>query len=97
MPERVLRAVASPATIFWAPVLPAAINVAIHALLMIYGWALIGWSPLRFIVTMLVVHMLIAGQGTRLPHMSNLIMCWARTLIPTRNLPRIRKIRRYAP
>jgi hypothetical protein len=97
MPERVLRAVATPPTIFWAPYLPAAINMGLHALLMVYGLSLLKISPLVFIVTLLLVHGFIAGQGARAPHLSTLIMCWARGLIPTKNLPRRRRVKRYAP
>ena len=97
MPERVMRAVANPPTIFWAPYLPAAINMGFHAMLMVYGWALFKVSPLTCIVSLLLCHGFIAGQGARQPHLSTLMICWARTLLPTRNLPRRKGIRRYAP
>jgi type IV secretory pathway VirB3-like protein len=97
MPERVLRAVANPPTIFWAPYLPAAINMGLHMLLMVYGWGLLRLSPLTFIVTLLLVHIFIAAQGARQPHLSTMIICWSRNLLSTRNMPRTKRVRRYAP
>jgi type IV secretory pathway VirB3-like protein len=97
MPERVLRAVAVPPTIFWAPLIPAVLNVSFWAIAMLFSLAAFQISPLRYIVLLFVCHILIAGQAARNPHLSTLLLCWARTISPTKNLPRKARVKRYAP
>lgn len=96
MPEKILKAVALPSTLFWAPQLPALGNMGIHALLMIYGWAFAKLSPLMFIVSFLVMHIFIAAQGAREPHLTTILQAWAITKKGTRNLNK-GKTRKYVP
>jgi hypothetical protein len=96
MPEKILKAVANPPTIFWAPQLPAMVNMALHALLMIYGWGLGNVSPLVFIVSNVLCHVIIAIQGAREPHLSSIIQAWAVNLKRTTNLHK-GPTRKYVP
>jgi hypothetical protein len=72
----VLRVVAEPPQVFWAPLLPAAGNVLINITSMIFGIMGFNMNPLPFFVTMLVGHVLIAGYASRDPHLSGLISAW---------------------
>lgn len=96
MPERILKAVALPSTLFWAPQLPALANMALHSLLMIYGWAFARLSPLTFIISLLICHIFIAGQGAREPHLTTVLQAWAVSKKGTRNLVKS-KTRKYVP
>ncbi|MFN5609487.1 MAG: hypothetical protein ACK5UY_05325 [Holosporales bacterium] len=86
MPEKILRAVANPATLFWAPQLPAGINMAVHAFFIIYGWGIFRMSPLIFIASFFICHIVIASQGVREPHLSTMIRAWLFGRRRTRNL-----------
>jgi len=96
MPERILKAVSQPSTLFWAPQIPAMANLALHALLMIYGWTFAKLSPLTFIVSFLLMHIFIASQGAREPHLTTVLQAWAVSKKGTRNLVKS-KTRKYVP
>ncbi|MFN8694311.1 MAG: hypothetical protein ACK5XX_07885 [Holosporales bacterium] len=100
MPEKVLRAVAYPPQLFWAPQVPAGVNMALHAFLMIYGWMIFKMSPLIFIASFFATHAAIASLGQREPHMTTLIQAWMFTIQKrTRNLvrPKNNRIRKFSP
>jgi hypothetical protein len=75
----ILRVVAEPPQIFWAPVLPAAGNVLLNITAMLFGIVVAKLNPILFFVTMIVGHALIAGYAVRDPHLSNLIPAWIET------------------
>ncbi len=73
------------------------LNMGLHALLMIYGWAFAKWSPLGFIVSFVVFHVFIAAQGVREPHITTLIHAWAESRKTTKNLVKTRNKKKYVP
>jgi hypothetical protein len=98
MPEKVMRAVASPPTLFWAPMQPAIINMGLHALGIVYAWGLFKVSPLLIIVSVICFHLILAAQGAREPHMATLVPAWFITKKPTHNLIKAKRgIRKYVP
>jgi hypothetical protein len=82
----VLRVVAEPPQVFWAPLLPAAGNVLINITAMIFGIMGFNVNPLPFFITMLVGHVLIAGYASRDPHLSGRISAWMVSRRKTANL-----------
>lgn len=86
MRTMVLRVVAEPPQIFWAPVLPAAGNVLFNVFLMLFGIVLYNVNPIPFFITAIVGHALIAGYAVREPHLSTLIAAWMETRKKTVNL-----------
>lgn len=82
----VLRVVAEPPQVFWAPLLPAAGNVLINITAMLFSIMGFNVNPLPFFVTMLVGHILIAGYASRDPHLSGLISAWMVSRRKTTNL-----------
>ena len=82
----VLRVVAEPPQVFWAPLLPAAGNVLINITAMLFGIMGFNVNPLPFFVTMLVGHLLIAVYASRDPHISGLISAWMVSRRKTINL-----------
>lgn len=81
-----LRVIAEPPQVFWAPLLPAAGNVLINITAMLFGIMGFNVNPLPFFVTMLVTHVLIAGYASRDPHISGLISAWMVSRRKTVNL-----------
>lgn len=86
MRTMLLRVVAEPQQIFWAPVLPAAANVMLNVSAMMFCIVLFNVNPLPFFVTSLVGHAVIAGYAVREPHLSTLIAAWMETRRKTVNL-----------
>ena len=82
----VLRVVAEPPQVFWAPLMPAAGNVLINITGMLFGIMAFNVNPLPFFVTLLVGHGLIAGYAARDPHISGLISAWMVSRRKTGNL-----------
>ena len=72
MREPILKAVAMPPKLFWAPFLPAAANLAIQFPLMFLGLAA-NLNPLFFVVSIVFVHVFICIYGSREPHLSNMM------------------------
>ena len=86
MRTMLLRAVAEPPQIFWAPILPAASNVLLNTSVMLFGIVGFDVTPIPFFATMIIGHILIAGYAVRDPHLSNLITAWMETRRRTTNL-----------
>jgi hypothetical protein len=86
MPEKILRAIANPPTLFWAPQLLAMVNMGMHAIFMIFGWGFFRVSPLPFIVSLIVFHLILASMAQREPHLATLWQSWGRGTKKTTNL-----------
>jgi hypothetical protein len=82
----VLRVLAEPPQIFWAPVLPAAGNVLLNVTVMLFGIIIYNVNPIPFFITALIGHGFIAGFAVREPHLSNLMTAWIETRRKTANL-----------
>ena len=88
MKTPILKAVAMPPKIFFAPMMPAVLNCAVQMALMI---ALMGAfpgeiNPLTFIFTFTIVHVILVVYGVREPHMSKILMSRGPFLMPTKNV-----------
>lgn len=84
-----LRVVAEPPQVFWAPLMPAAGNVLINITGMLFGIMGFNVNPLPFFATLLVGHALIAGYAARDPHIAGLISAWMVSRRKTANLVRV--------
>lgn len=96
MRTMVLRVIAEPSQIFWAPVLPAAANVLLNVTLMMFFILLYNVTPIPFFVTTLIGHGLIAAYAIRDPHLSTLMTAWMETRRKTRNMVPVRG-NKYVP
>lgn len=90
MREPILKAVAMPPRIFWAPAVPAIINVAVQLSIM-FLWITSdlgsgGSNPLFFIATIVFVHIFIIIYGVKEPHLSNMMRAWGPLASPSRNV-----------
>ncbi len=96
MRTMVLRVIAEPPQIFWAPVLPAAANIFLNVAIMLFSITIFNVNPVPFFITSVVGHALIAGYAVRDPHLSTLMTAWMETRRKTTNLLRV-KGNKYVP
>ena len=73
MREPILRAVAMPPKMFWAPMLPAAINLAVQFPFMFIGMGVLGVNPLLFVFPIVTVHIFLIIYGAKEPHLSTMV------------------------
>lgn len=86
MREPILKAVAMPPRIFWAPLLPAALNFAMQTPFMLL-WVATGRNPLVFAGTVAFVHAIIVIYSVPEPHLSKMTESKGRNgPITTRNV-----------
>ena len=86
MREPLLRAVAMPPRIFWAPFLPAGINLAIQFPFMFMGMGIFNMNPLVFVVPIVIAHIFLIVYGAREPHLSSMIRAFGRVAPKSKNL-----------
>lgn len=73
MREPILKAVAMPPKMFWAPFVPAAANFAIQCPLMFIALGVWDTNPLVFIPSVVIGHLFLIVYGAREPHLSNMM------------------------
>lgn len=73
MREPILRAVAMPPKMFWAPFLPAVTNLAVQFPFMFIGMGVLGWNPLVFVFPIVIVHVFLIVYGSKEPHLSTMM------------------------
>ena len=72
MQEQILKAVAVPVRILWAPAVPALINFGLQVPFLLM-WLSLGRNPLLFLITIPIGHLIILAYSTEEPHLSNMI------------------------
>ena len=92
MREPILKKVAMPPTLFWAPMYIAVMNFIMQMGIMVI---LIGAfpgqiNPLAFIFSFTIVHVFLVVYGFREPHLSKILMSRGPFLMPTKNVYRSR-------
>lgn len=85
MREPIFKAVCMPPRIFWAPMVPAMLNVAVQAPLLLL-WVGTNHNPMLFIFTIVCVHVFIVIYSVKEQHLSNMIRAWGPLSSPTRNV-----------
>lgn len=94
MREPILKAVAMPPRIFWAPMVPTMLNVAVQVPIM-FLWIASdigsgGSNPIWFMGTIVLVHIFIIIYSVHEPHLSNMMRAWGPMATPSRNVYRAR-------
>ncbi|MDD3669433.1 MAG: hypothetical protein PHX68_04085 [Alphaproteobacteria bacterium] len=77
MQEPILKAVAMPPRIFWAPMVPALGNFLIQGVFLLM-WITTNHNPIVFIPSILAVHVFLIVYGVRDPHLSNMLKSFGR-------------------
>ena len=86
MREPILKAVAMPPRIFWAPMLPAGINLATQIPIMFIGMGAFQMNPIVFLPPILVGHIFLIIYGSREPHLSTMIRTYGPMAGGSKNL-----------
>lgn len=72
MREPILKAVAVPVRVLWAPMIPALANVSIQAPILFF-WVAMEKNPMIFMITLFLVHIIIVAYSVKEPHLSNML------------------------
>lgn len=86
MREEILKAVAQPPKILWAPMVPAIINLGIQFPVMFMGIGTAGLNPLFFIFLIIGSHVALVFAGLREPHLSTMLQAYGQTYRQSSNL-----------
>lgn len=76
MREPILKAIAMPPRIFWAPFLPAVVNLAIQFPFMFIGMGIFEMNPLVFVFPIVFAHVFLIIYGAREPHLSAMVRAY---------------------
>ena len=79
MREPILKAVAMPPRLFWAPMQIAGANMAVHLSMMLILIAVLDLNPLWVIASLLATHATLVSYGTREPHLGHMLMAWGKS------------------
>lgn len=86
MRDMILKAVAQPPKIFWAPVLPALLSAGIQTPVMFMAVGMADINPLVFVISIVSFHLLFIGWGVKEPHLSTMIQAFGQTFKTTQNM-----------
>lgn len=78
MQEPILKAVAMPPRIFWAPFYLAVLNLVVQFPLMLFWVVFAQGSPIWFIFTILIAHIFLIMHSSYDPHLYLMIVAWVR-------------------
>lgn len=79
MREPILKAVAMPPRLFWAPMQIAGANMAVQLALMLIFIAVADLNPLWIICCLLITHAILVSYGTKEPHLGHMLMAWGKS------------------
>ena len=87
MREPILKAVAMPMKVFWAPMSPAVANFIIQMVIwLLLSAAYEAVNVLIFAVTIVIVHVIIIILGKKEPHLSMILQSRGPFLAPSKNV-----------
>lgn len=96
MREQILKAVAAPPKILWAPFLPVLLNIGVQFPFMFAAIGTFDTNPLVFVATIVSVHLGIVIWSSKEPHISNMIQGFGQCYRVTHNLYKV-KGKKFAP
>ncbi len=96
MREVILKAVANPPKILWAPYLTAFINLGLQFPIMFISMSMFKSNPIIFMGTIAIGHIAAIIYGAKEPHISAMIMSFGASAKKTTNLYRVRG-NKFAP
>ena len=73
MKEPILRAVAMPPRLFWAPMAPVGANLGVQLPMALFTQTFSSMNPLWFVATTVLAHIVIIILGVREPHLSKMM------------------------
>ena len=94
----ILIPVAHPVTVAWVPMQIAGLNVTFHVVVLIFANVFMkSVSPLPFLISLVVVHLILIVVCNREPHLWSIMQATGRSVRTTRNIIPKRKGIRLAP
>lgn len=96
MREEILKAVAQPPKVLWAPMVPALMNLGVQFPMMFIGMGIGGANPLYFVALIITAHAVLVGLGIKEPHLSTMLQAYGQTYKKTTNLYSV-KGNKFAP
>lgn len=96
MRDEILKAVAQPPKVLWAPMVPAVINLGIQFPVMFMGIGLGQLNPLFFVTSIILSHIVLVFAGVKEPHLSTMLQAYGQTHKATTNLYTV-KGEKYEP
>lgn len=73
MKEPILRAIAMPPRLFWAPMAPAGANLGVQLPMALFVQTFSNLNPLWIVVTLVIAHIGIIIAGVKEPHLSKMM------------------------
>ena len=86
MREEILKAVAQPPKVLWAPMVPSIINLGVQFPVMFMAIGVADANPLFFVLTIIMSHIMLIYAGIREPHLSTMLQAFGQTYKKTTNL-----------
>lgn len=86
MREEILKAVAQPPKVLWAPMVPAIINLGVQFPFMFMGIGVADVNPLYFVTCIIMSHIALVFAGLKEPHLSTMMQAYGQTYINSKNL-----------
>ena len=86
MREPILKAIAMPPKMFWAPFLPAASNLAVQLSFMLIGIGVFDMNPIIFVIPIVIAHLILVIYGSREPHLSTMLQTYGPMSHGSRNM-----------
>ncbi|MBR1841161.1 MAG: hypothetical protein IJ778_03435 [Alphaproteobacteria bacterium] len=86
MREEILKAVAAPPKVLWAPMVPAIINLGIQFPVMFMAIGMGNMNPLTFVFFIILSHAALCTAGFKEPHLSTMFQAYGQTHMRTTNL-----------
>lgn len=79
MREPILKAVAMPPRLFWAPFMIGLANFTVHIALMFMLIGIADFNPLWMITSALIIHSIIVSYSAKEPHLSRMCESWGKS------------------
>ena len=92
----ILKAVAAPPKLFWAPFVVAAANLGVQFPMMFMFMGIGEFNPIWFMGTIVFGHLFIVFWGTQEPHLSTMMQAFGPMATPSKNLYKCRG-NKFAP
>jgi hypothetical protein len=89
MREDILKAVAQPPKVLWAPMVPCVINLGVQFPVLFMGLSA-DLNPLVFVTTIILAHLGLVYAGIKEPHLSTMMQAYGQTSKRSKNLYSVR-------
>lgn len=86
MKEPILKAVANPPKILWAPFLPSMLNIGMQFPFMFMAIGMFNMNPLIFMISIVAGHLVCIAWGAKEPHLSAMVQAWGQANKTSTNL-----------